>query len=508
MRNLVICCDGTWNTPDQEHDGVATPTNVYRLSNAVESTAPDGTRQLCYYHPGVGSEGNWWQKMAGGGFGLGLTCSIMSAYKWLGTNYKAGDRIYLFGFSRGAYTVRSLAGMISKCGLVNLSDKNPKAAWERVEKATDAYRKGHKRSRWAKGLPFHGTGNPKKVQVHFVGVWDTVGALGIPNDLAILNLLDEFTNLSFHDTQISDDILNARHAVAIDERRLPFSPTLWTGPGAKRSTVKQVWFAGVHSDVGGGYREIGLSNTALHWMMNEAGALGLAFHAGMAAQVTPDPGDVLHESFQGAVKGLKSRPRSIPDLSRTAAHVHASVRTRQDDPPIAQGRYRQTRVLEKGESLEVDVFAAEPWNATGLYLRRGHRYRFSAIGEWLDWHDRSTPDGLDDGKFQIGDLARKFGSGLGLVERAWKHITGNDEADIKFTRRHEKIGWFRLVGAIANGRVKGGGEVVEHESFAIGTGPVSMKVSRPGYLYAYANDAWHMYGNNRGSVRMLVERTA
>jgi hypothetical protein len=260
--------------------------------------------------------------------------------------------------------------------------------------------------------------------------------------------------------------------------------------------------------VGGGYREVGLSNLALRWMVEEARELGLAVHEGMVAQIVGDPRDVVHRSFRGAMKGLKSRPRSIPDLSRTSASIHPSVKDRQVDPPIVQGPYRVTRRLDVGESCTVDVFAAEPWNRTGIYLRRGETYQFTATGEWLDWHDRSSPDGLDDGKFQLGDLARKFGSALGLMETAWKAATGNDEADLKLTRREEGMPWFCLVGAIGNGRVTPRGKVTPHHAFRIGSGPVVEDVAKGGYLYAYANDAWHMYGNNKGGVRLTLTRTA
>jgi uncharacterized protein (DUF2235 family) len=132
MRNLVVCCDGTWNTPDQRHDGVPVPTNVVRLYNAVAEQDGEGNLQLSYYHTGVGTEGSWWQRIAGGSFGEGLGKNIQSAYKWLGVNYLPGDRIFLFGFSRGAYTVRSLGGMIASCGLLDLSQVGHGEVWDRV----------------------------------------------------------------------------------------------------------------------------------------------------------------------------------------------------------------------------------------------------------------------------------------------------------------------------------------------------------------------------------------
>ena len=206
MRNLVVCCDGTWNTPDQEQNGVPVPTNVVRLYNALAEKDAVGSEQLKYYHSGVGTEGHWWDKVAGGSVGSGLGKNIQSAYKWLGCNYQAGDRIFLFGFSRGAYTVRSLGGLVLNCGLLNLVDVPEEEVWTRVEAAySRGYRKGQNQSKWAGSWPFHATPDDAPVPIYFLGVWDTVGALGVPDDLAILNLLDDPAKYSFHDTHDGDD---------------------------------------------------------------------------------------------------------------------------------------------------------------------------------------------------------------------------------------------------------------------------------------------------------------
>src|SRR6185295_3142736 len=117
MGNIVVCADGTWNTPDQKDGGLPAPTNVVKLANALADTDARGVAQKKYYHPGVGSDGSAFDRVLGGGVGKGLDQNIMSGYKWLATEYRPGDDIYLFGFSRGAFTVRSLAGMIGCCGL-------------------------------------------------------------------------------------------------------------------------------------------------------------------------------------------------------------------------------------------------------------------------------------------------------------------------------------------------------------------------------------------------------
>jgi uncharacterized protein (DUF2235 family) len=142
MPNLVVCCDGTWNTPDDVEGGVPAPTNVRKLFNALGKDDEGGTPQQTYYHPGVGTEGGLRDHLLGGSIGEGLDRNIKSAYQWLAFNYRHGDNIFLFGFSRGAFTVRSLTGMIERAGLLNIAE--PKLAsdeaWKRIDLAFDCYR--------------------------------------------------------------------------------------------------------------------------------------------------------------------------------------------------------------------------------------------------------------------------------------------------------------------------------------------------------------------------------
>lgn len=519
MRNLVVCCDGTWNTAEQRHDGVPVPTNVVRLYNSLADRNADGIEQARYYHPGVGTEPGWWDRTTGGATGKGLDENIMSAYFWLCRNYASKDRIFLFGFSRGAYTVRSLAGMIGYCGLLKLDDVADKAnkngAWPRVE---HVFQKGYREHRetasdWKqKEWEFHTTDNSTEIPVYMVGVWDTVGALGIPDDLALLNLLDASDEHAFHDTTLSESILHARHAVALDEIRASFRPTLWTG---EHPDVKQVWFPGVHCDIGGGYRETGLSDGALKWMMDEAKALGLGIDPNMEEQVKPDPQDVLHESYIDMFKMLPNMPRSAPRLVPgrvPSLELHSSVLDRRERPPISHAPYRKTvSLLKAGQSRDFPIYALKPWNETGLWLEAGVTYRFEAAGEWLDRSVHCGPDGTSDGDFQPVELAHLVVSALGELENLFKKATNNDRADFRFTKRHERLGgervaWFCLIGAIANGgAVDRPGNPGTHETFKIGAG-TSYEPEKPGYLYAYANDAWNFYENNRGSVTLTVRR--
>ncbi|MGH3906233.1 MAG: phospholipase effector Tle1 domain-containing protein [Pseudonocardiaceae bacterium] len=188
MRHLVVCCDGTWNTPEEE-----AATNVYRLHNALADTADDGTEQLRYYDHGVGTEGGLADYVLGGAAGAGLSRNVLDAYYWLTTTYQPGDRIALFGFSRGAYTGRSLAGMIATCGLLDTTSLNDAMVWNQIDRVYHRrYQRGDRASpRWRHGLRFsYDPEHADQIPVHFIGVWDTVGSLGIPDYLGWLNLLD------------------------------------------------------------------------------------------------------------------------------------------------------------------------------------------------------------------------------------------------------------------------------------------------------------------------------
>jgi hypothetical protein len=515
MSNLVISCDGTWNTPEQRSGVIPTPTNVFLLHSAVAETDRQNVRQRKYYHPGVGTGGSEWDKVLGGGTGLGLDRNIMSAYRWLCGQYAPGDRIYVFGFSRGAYTVRSLCGLISYAGLLNFSRLQEADIWSRVERV---FQKGYRRKLECRGnwdaekwefLSSSTQADGNRIPIHFIGVWDTVGALGIPDDMALLNIIDRLHDYTFHDTDLGPDVTNARHAIALDEMRATFQPTLWTNAAPPRA--KEVWFAGVHSDVGGGYAEAGLSNVALAWMIKEATDCGLEFDQGFRSQVEgkADPMGLLHDSLTGPFAFLPARPRSAPCVERTIGQsdgpVHQSVKDRQHTPPITQYPYRKPCPIALNGPVELEVFARKPWNDTGIWLEKDKTYEFKASGEWLDSRIRCGPKGCDDGHIQMGEIAQMAGTVLGKVELVFKRLTGNESVDFRFTRRHEDCPWFCLMGTIANGGgVDAKGYVKPHESFLIGD-KCRYKPKAPGYFFAYANDAWNCYGNNRGSVSVTIQ---
>jgi len=273
MRNLIICLDGTWNSPDQLDRGRQVPSNVVKMARAVKTTRTSNeTEQLVYYHTGVGT-GGWLDKIIGGMTGQGISNNILDAYRWLVETYEEGDDIYLFGFSRGAYTARSLAGLIGVCGLPKMAAEDQRLPGL-LAAAKRAYRSRNKitRDQLAEAFKTHYAALPGRV--HFIGVWDTVGALGVPT-AGPLGMITRWRS-GFHDVSLGHHINHACHAVAINECRGPFKPTLWCPDNlADHQTLLQVWFPGVHSNVGGGYVDCGLSDRAFLWMLGHAYKHGL-----------------------------------------------------------------------------------------------------------------------------------------------------------------------------------------------------------------------------------------
>jgi uncharacterized protein (DUF2235 family) len=296
MKRIVLCFDGTWNKPADENLPAAeqVETNVCRFFRSVEKTAPDGTEQVAWYDQGVGSK--WYDRFVGGAIGLGLEKNILDGYKFLAQQYSDGDEIYVLGFSRGAYTARSLVGLIRNCGLIY-----NKRLTVRIAMAYGIYRaRGDgPDSETAKGFRANFA---REVPIRFLGVWDTVGALGVP-----LDVLDPVKEkfYEFHDTRLSKIVENAYQALAIDEHRDIFDACLWTPEAAPEQTLEQRWFIGAHCDVGGGYAERELSDIALRWMQDKAAGLGLALKP-----VAPGAENFranFHDSYAEFLRGLHAK---------------------------------------------------------------------------------------------------------------------------------------------------------------------------------------------------------
>ncbi|MFJ9366260.1 DUF2235 domain-containing protein [Nocardia sp. NPDC101769] len=292
MKRLVVCCDGTWKA-----ESSSTVSNIVKIAETVKLTGTDregkSVGQRINYVSGPGSRGFMSDKLLGGAFGLGLEANLSAAYWQLALNWEPGDEIYIFGFSRGAYTARSLAGMINRLGILTYEA----IIGGRYPKALEIYKTRKKNPdepdppEWA---AFRAANcHPERPVINFLGVFDTVGAMGVPGLTSRLH--------RFHDVRLSHIVLCARQALAIDERRRAFAPCLWEIPDDQRNLynrpdrVKQVWFEGVHSDIGGGYADCGLSDITLRWMIAEAEAEGLAFdHDRLGTLLSSCPFDAMH----------------------------------------------------------------------------------------------------------------------------------------------------------------------------------------------------------------------
>lgn len=324
MKNIVLLSDGTGNSAAKRHR-----TNVWRLYRALDLHRPD---QIAFYDDGVGSQEFLPLKIVGGAIGYGLRRNIIELYKFLCRNYEPGDanspadKIYLFGFSRGAFTVRVLAGMIDYCGLYkdfkDEADLNKKARHN-----YSAFRSSFKHGLLSRAYRFLTRKSDQPIEttvkpgIEFIGVWDTVDAYGLPADeLAIL--WDRFIfPIRFPDCRLSQKVKRACHALAIDDERHTFHPVLWDESKETTDRIEQVWFAGVHSDVGGGYPKNDLSLVTLDWMMSRVGAStskdpGLHFISPMSQEIQShcDWHGVQHDSRSGLGAYYRYKPRNIGDL--------------------------------------------------------------------------------------------------------------------------------------------------------------------------------------------------
>ena len=325
MANIVICADGTWNRPEED---IAKdfPTNVLKLARAIKPVA-DKIKQNVFYDWGLGSYHN---KFSAGVSGSGIHKNILDGYRYLVHNYTPGDKIYLFGFSRGAYTVRALSGLINNCGIIKRIDGKLIAQAWKIYKSPSA--QNHPEGNNAKR--FRQNHSHIDRNVHFIGVWDTVGALGIP--FSLMGLFQ--SNDEFYDTKLGANVSFARHALAIDEQRQDFEPTIWNQK--EGVDLKQVWFAGVHADIGASYppdKDTGFraSDTPLKWMLDEATTAGLILESHITNSLTDGVQANIHKS-RNHVYRLKSplhRPLIIADKPTL---IHPSVKDRY----LADSTYR------------------------------------------------------------------------------------------------------------------------------------------------------------------------
>lgn len=323
MKRIVVCADGTWSIRDQvnKETGKRRPTNVTKLARAILPTDAGGVPQIVIYLEGVGT-GPGIDKLTGGAFGSGIEKNIVSLYRSILYNYEPGDELYLFGFSRGAFTARSLAGFLKFAGLLEKDDDYY------TPDLYACYEGGH-----GPGTPQWTAAN-RNVQgtrpcppIRMIGVWDTVGSLGAPG---VLGQVFNSRKYQYHQVDLFPEIQHAFHALAIDERRKPFAPTLWEAPAGWTGQLEQAWFAGTHCNVGGGHAPDGLANVALHWLVGEAGHLGLAFNAAYLKPFSPRFDSVLHDSMGFKYKLLGEITRPLGASARGNESIHESAVQRMD----------------------------------------------------------------------------------------------------------------------------------------------------------------------------------
>jgi uncharacterized protein (DUF2235 family) len=342
-KNIVICSDGTGNTAIKDRG-----TNVFKLFEAVDlnghRTDAGLTPQVALYDDGVGTESFLPLKLLGGAFGWGLKRNVLKLYTGLVRIYDPGDRIYLFGFSRGAFTVRTLTGLIAKCGILDWNRISTSDAMKaEVATAYRTYRQGYRTWLWrmlhakswedvqksaAQAMSkFRASRQVHDAKIHFIGVWDTVDSVGGPFHISdVINTL--FHRFKFPDHKLSDKVEWAVQALSVDDARAAFGPLLWEG----QPNIAQVWFAGVHCNVGGGYPKQGMSLVTLEWMVQKASERDLRILAEDRKQYR-DHGSVddkLYDSRAGLGVFYRWKPRNMRKLSEEQKagpkpNVHLSV---------------------------------------------------------------------------------------------------------------------------------------------------------------------------------------
>lgn len=340
-KNIILCSDGTGNK-----GGYTPDSNVYKIYNGID-IHKDGNEQIIFYDNGVGTTKNKYLRAASGAFGFGFGDNVRDLYEFLVKNYDPGDdnnpadRVYLFGFSRGAATVRAFSGFVAACGLIRYEKKNGgKMNARELKKAVkETFReyikigRQYKRKGEVPPLAAASEGNHGAVPIEFIGVWDTVSALGFPQrtdvtgiGMWVINLLlvglDHLSDLCwphrFYNYELTDNVDHACQALAIDDERTSFWPMVWDETARKNGSVEQVWFAGMHSNVGGGYQRAGVANVAHEWMMVQSHLHGLTFKTGTKREAAEDAHvhGRLYNSRDGAAIYYRYHPREIENLCK------------------------------------------------------------------------------------------------------------------------------------------------------------------------------------------------
>lgn len=525
-RQIVVCLDGTWNNPGEQ-------TNVYRLfgllpgeEQRVEESGPirsylvrRSDEVLGYYLQGIGRGGRL-HGLLGRTHGITLHDRVIDAYLLVSQVYRRGDKIWIFGFSRGAWAARTLGAFIARSGLIPAPEADDDDSADNAERIWLKYKEGHGLKRGPRFWRYH-----DELPIRLIGVWDTVGENGVPefNGLRLVDR-EELGLMRFSDRELGPRVEHGRQALAIDEERADFVPALWAG----RKGVRQVWFAGAHADVGGGYERGGLSDVALEWMIGEVNALDAGLRLipdPLEAPLEPDRFADRHEETRGPI--WRSRPkkeRRIPEEAELHESVLHRLRERPDYRPKALERlpacadFFQENDFQFDEQLQPEreelpfrklpvdgtarfpVHADKWWNASGVEVDVGERYRIAARGTWLD---RGVP-----------------ANAHGYESDGWLHYLTEG------SRRLEGRPWLSLVAAVhplpdleasnpasenmltglVESAISGVARIDDESSLIATPDGCEIEIIEPGFLYFFANDSAFAYADHRGFLNVEVTR--
>ncbi len=515
-KKLVVFCDGTWNRADQKTlDGRPCPTNVLRLFEATMPYDQQDNPQIVHYVEGVGTRKA--ERLRGGGFGYGISDNIKNAYCFIVSNYEPGDEIFLFGFSRGAFTARSIAGLIRNVGILRRDKRH--LVSEAFRRYKDRSPKWHPDSEYSN--EFRKENTHQNETIRFLGVWDTVGALGAPFGMVLGWIVDKLFKCRFHDVNLSSIIESAYHALSIDERRWPFRPTLWklndkhlqkNAANGNHPAYEEKWFPGVHSNVGGGYPNTGLSDCALEWMVDRARYHGLNVNLNLISEPKYQP-EVKEqiENSQTTVCRLatalfvklpslisnklvypKDRRCHVGHIQLNGDYVRpignlGNIRTAVAQYPnstgyqgdiskcaikklaVNQPSYQPCNVplinspmvmkLPIGHEIEIVVDPRNRYHPTGLQVTIGEQYCFKANGQWADASHICGPEG--------------WSAWWTFVLALFGRLPGKN--------------FFYLCGNVNR---------EERTNFPIGSRAERTIEITNGQLSLFANDIWYFYGNN------------
>ncbi|MCZ6798000.1 MAG: DUF2235 domain-containing protein [Gammaproteobacteria bacterium] len=336
-KNIVIFSDGTG-----QEGGKGANTNIYKLFNMIEDRS---SRQISFYDPGLGTG---WRKLTGKIGGAGISKNILECYTFIYENFEVGDQIYLFGFSRGAATVRSLSSFIHYFGVL------PRSRPDLIKQAYKIYKIENENKRNQKAGEFVSRHHTIWTRIKFLGCFDTVAALGVPfKPLSVL--INEFPGLehNFHNYKLSESVEDACHALSIDDERKTFHPILWDAEKLPYQSIKQVWFCGMHTDVGGGYETHKLSDIPLVWMRDMAVNSGLCIYPDNTVSIDGDVNGRMHDSRgEGWTKLFRKKQRGWDSLRSDKPVIHSSVLKRTKNCSNGSSPVYQSWILDLEHEIE------------------------------------------------------------------------------------------------------------------------------------------------------------